>query len=70
MKRSDATLRIFETLETAFSHPEANSRLAVAIMETIEAMGMQPPNVRLSQLVPGDWLCDESHYYACWEPEE
>ena len=70
MKRSDAILRIFETLETAFSHPEGNSKLAVALMKTIEEMGMQPPNVTLNELVPGDWLCNESHYYACWEPEE
>lgn len=43
MKRSEAFVRIFETLETAFSHPEGNSKLAEAILETVEKIGMLPP---------------------------
>ncbi len=43
MKRSEALVRIFETLEMAFSHPEGNAKLAEAVLQTVENMGMLPP---------------------------
>ena len=43
MKRSEAFIRIFETLETAFSHPEGNAKLAETDLQTVENMGMLPP---------------------------
>lgn len=43
MKRSEAFVRIFETLELAYSHVEANLKLAEAVLQTVEKLGMMPP---------------------------
>lgn len=79
MKRTDALKLIanqlnflngkFEGFETELSEEDLNR--ANVILSTLEIAGMQPPNVKLSQLVPGELNSDEAgHYYACWEPEE
>lgn len=51
---------------------EKQERLNFAdeILEQLEIMGMQPPNVTLDELFPG-FLTEigDKHYYACWEDE-
>jgi hypothetical protein len=43
MKRSKALVSIFETLESHFSHPEGNAKIAESILKTVEGLGMLPP---------------------------
>jgi hypothetical protein len=41
-----------------------------ALLDEMEKVGMQPPNVTLDELIPG-FLTEngDKHYYACWEDE-
>jgi hypothetical protein len=41
MKRSEVFVRIFETLETAFSHPEGNTKLATSVLEALEDLAAE-----------------------------
>lgn len=80
MKRSDMLKLIANQLDflnnrfngyrTNFTEQEL--RNADVILTTLEQVGMQPPNITLEQLVPGDLKTApeaEKHFYACWEPE-
>lgn len=49
------------------------SNFSSGLLTILEKFGMQPPNVTLDQLIPGDLKTApeaEKHFYACWEPED
>lgn len=45
-------------------------RKAEGLLNMIEGFGMQPPNIKLDELIPGILTADSDHWYACWEPED
>lgn len=61
MKRSEAKLEIFYTLEKQYSHPEANIKIAEEILSALEEAGMLPPRAKLGTLGIED---------NAWEPED
>jgi hypothetical protein len=61
VKRSDMRKIIFETLESGWSHPEANAKLAEDILVAIERAGMLPPIAFLPKLKISD---------NAWESEQ
>jgi hypothetical protein len=72
MKRSEAVRDLAIMLMGRLPEWEKQERLNFAneILEQIEIMGMQPPNVTLDELIPcGLSVIGEKHYYACWEDE-
>lgn len=72
MKRSEAVRDLAIMLMGRLPEWEKQERLNFAneILEQLEIMGMQPPNVTLDELIPcGLNVIGEKHYYACWETE-
>lgn len=61
VKRSDMRKIIYETLESGWSHPEANAKLAEDILVAIERAGMLPPIAFLPKLKISD---------NAWESEQ
>jgi hypothetical protein len=72
MKRSEVVRDLAIMLMGRLPEWEKQERLNFAdeIIEQLEIMGLQPPNVTLDELVPG-FLTEngDKHYYACWEDE-
>jgi hypothetical protein len=73
MKRSEAVRDLAIMLMGRLPEWEKQERLNFAdeILEQLEIMGMQPPNVTLDELIPSSGLSviGDKHYYACWEDE-
>jgi len=46
MKRSEMLKEVFQVLESAYSHPEGNAKLAEDILTAIEKAGMLPPKTK------------------------
>lgn len=61
VKRSDMRKVIYEALESNWSHPEGNAKLAEDILCAIERAGMLPPITFLPALKISD---------NAWEPEQ
>jgi hypothetical protein len=72
MKRSEVVRDLAIMLMGRLPEWEKQERLNFAdeIIEQLEIMGLQPPNVTLDELIPG-FLTEngDKHYYACWEDE-
>jgi hypothetical protein len=81
MKRSEALALIANQLDflnnkfegVRFDFTKEELAHADVILTTLEAAGMQPPNITLRELIPRS-LCQvildvDKHRYACWEPE-
>lgn len=76
MKRSEMQNKIAELIEINLESIQEfgdASLVAGLILYMIEENGMQPPNITLDQLLPGELRTAPGapiHYYACWEPED
>jgi len=61
----------FDGLKDIFT--EAELAKADVILTTMEEAGMQPPNIKLSQMFPKSEcqvVEDNNYWYGCWEPED
>ena len=72
MKRSNLKAILKEVIQKRTNEDSETCKLlAIEIMDKLEEIGMQPPNITIDKLIPNSGLVTiERHYYACWEPEE
>ena len=71
MKRSDAIKLMIAFEEQAlkrFGYSLSRAEIMDGILTQLEKAGMQPPNIKLTDLYPV--LDKTEHLYALWEPEE
>lgn len=73
MKRSEMVNLIYETIYQHNKIPNMTmAEMANLILVAQERAGMQPPNIKLSQMFPKSEcqvVEDNNYWYGCWEPE-